>query len=95
MQGSLQHLGYHYPTFVAVDEHHDTEDGNADYEPRRKNLDCTHEFPSCSFLETSICVNAYIIEITIFTYVVRLDCAIRLNNDALLFSLSANAVTMV
>ena len=68
---------------------------NADYETSRKNLDCTHEFPSCSFLETSICVNAYIVVITIFTYVVRLDCSIRFNNDALLFFLSANAVTMV
>ena len=29
-----------------------------DYQPSRKNLDCAHEFPSCSFLETSICVNA-------------------------------------
>ena len=25
-----------------------------DYQPSRKNLDCAHEFPSCSFLETSI-----------------------------------------
>ena len=30
----------------------------ADNLPRRKNLNCTHEFPSCSFLETSICVIA-------------------------------------
>ena len=25
-----------------------------DYQPSRKNLDCVHEFPHCSFLETSI-----------------------------------------
>ena len=25
-----------------------------DYKPSRKNLDCAHEFPSCSFLDTSI-----------------------------------------
>ena len=31
---------------------------NPDYQPSRKNVDCAHEFPSCSFLETSICVNA-------------------------------------
>ena len=67
MQGSFPHLGYHYPTLVGVDEHHETEDEKADYEPSRKYLDCTHEFPSCSFLETLVCVNAYIVEITIFT----------------------------
>ena len=27
---------------------------NPDYQPSRKNLDCAHEFPSRSFLETSI-----------------------------------------
>ena len=27
---------------------------NPDYQPSRKHLDCAHEFPSCSFLETSI-----------------------------------------
>ena len=26
----------------------------SDYQPSRKNLNCMHEFPSCSFLETSI-----------------------------------------
>ena len=67
----------------------------ADYEPSRKNLDCTHAFPFCSILETSICVNAHIVKITIFTYVIRLDCSIGFSNDALLFSLSVNAVTMM
>ena len=67
----------------------------ADYEPSKKSLDCTHEFASCSFLETSICVNAYIVDITIFAYDVWLDCLIGFNNDALLFSLPANAGTMV
>ena len=82
MQGSLSHLRYHYPTFVGVDEHHETEDEKADYEPSRKNLDCKHEFPSCSLLETSVCVNAYIVEITIFAYDFRLDCLIGFNSDA-------------
>ena len=96
MQGSFQHLGYHYLTFVAVDEHHETEKKQkAEYEPSRKNIDCTHEFPSCSSLETSACVNAYIVEIIIFAYEARLDCLIRFNNDALLFSLLANEGTMV
>ena len=66
-----------------------------DYEPSRKTLDCTHVFPSCSFLETSICVNAYIVKIIIFANVIRLDCSIGFSNNALLFSLSANAVTMM
>ena len=30
----------------------------SEYQPSRKNLNCTHEFPFCSFLETSIYVNA-------------------------------------
>ena len=47
---------------------------NVDYEPSRKNLDCAHAFPCCSFIETSICVNAHIVKITISTYVIRLDC---------------------
>ena len=57
-----------------------------DYQPSRKNLDCTHEFPSYSFLETSICLNDYIVKITIFTYVASLGCSIGFNNDALLLS---------
>ena len=68
---------------------------NADYEPSRKNLDCTHEFPSCSFLETSVCVNSYIVEITIFGCDVRLDCLLGFNNDAVLLSLLANGGTIV
>ena len=64
---------------------------NPDYQPSRKNVDCAHEFPSCSFLETSIWVNAYIVEIAIFACVVRLDCSIWFYNDALLLSLSVNA----
>ena len=66
-----------------------------DYEPSRKNLDCMHELPSWSFPETSICVNAYMVVISIFAYDVRLDCLIEFNNDALLFYLPANAGTMV
>ena len=42
---------------------------NSYYLPSRKNLDCTHAFPSCSFLVTSISVSYYIAKITIFTYV--------------------------
>ena len=67
----------------------------ADYEPSRKTLDFTHAFPSCSFLEISICVNAYIVKITLSTYVIRLYCSIEFCKDALLFSLSANAMTMM
>ena len=48
----------------------------SDSQPSRKNLNSKHEFPYCSFLETSICVNAYIIEVAIFACVVRLDCSI-------------------
>ena len=95
MQGSFPHLGYHYPTFVGVDEHHETDDGKSRLKAEQENLDCAHEFPSCSFLETSVCVNAYIVEITIFAYDVRLDCLIGFNSDALLVSLLANAGTMV
>ena len=65
------------------------------YQPWRKNLDCTHEFPSYAFLEISICLNDYIVKITIFTYDVRLGCSIVFNNDALLLPLSANAVTIM
>ena len=65
------------------------------YSTSRKNLDCTHGYPSCSFFETSVCVNAYIIKIPISTYVIRLDCSNGFSNDALLFSLSANAVIMM
>ena len=56
------------------------------YEPSRKILDCTHAFPSRSFLETSVCVNAYIVEITTFRYVARLDFSIGFNKEGLLFS---------
>ena len=66
-----------------------------DYQPSRKNLDCKHELPSYSFLETSICVNVGFDKITVFMYVVRLDCSNGLNNDALHISLSANVVTMM
>ena len=67
----------------------------SNYEPSRKIIDCTHAFPFRSFLETSVCVNAYIVEITTFRYVARLDFSIGFNKEGLLFSLSANAVTMI
>ena len=95
MQGSFPHLGYRYPTFLGIDEHHETEDGKSRLRAEQENLDCAHEFPSCSFLETSVCVNAYIVEITIFAYDVRRDCLIGFNSDALLVSLLAKAGTMV
>ena len=81
---SLRHLSVLKSTTKLKTEKHD-------YQPSRKNLDCAHEFPSCSFLETSIWVNAYIVEIAIFACVVRLYCSIWFYNDALLLSLSVNA----
>ena len=86
MQVSHLHLGYHYDIFWC---------SRAPQNWRRKRrlpaeqekLDCTHEFPSYSFPDTSICVNAYFDKITIFTYVIRLESSIGFNNDALLVSL--------
>ena len=95
MQGSSSTWAF-ITTFVGVDEHHETDDGKSRLRAIRKNLDCTHAFPYCSLLETSICVNAYIVKFTLFTCVIRLDCTIGFSNAAaLLFSISANAVTMM
>ena len=76
MQGSFSHLGYHYPTFLSVDEHHETEDGKSRLRAEQEKSRLHARISSCSILETSVCVNAYIVEISTFAYDVRLDCLI-------------------
>ena len=93
--GIVPALGLSVRNFLMLTSTAKLKTEKADYEPSRNNPDCTHPYPSCSFHETSICVNAYIIKITIFTYAIRLDCSIGFSNDALLFSLSANEVTLM
>ena len=73
MQRSFTHLGYHYDICWCW---------RAPWNWRRKSRLRAKQEKSrlharISFLlvsETSICVNAYIVKITISTYVIRLDC---------------------